>query len=255
MPASARTKARPTSRPSASSREAQGTGIGSMLLTALLEDAVARGEETVTLEVRADNPNAQRGVRAVRLPADRPQAQLLPTVRGRCHRDAVVRRSRASRRTAPPGATRDRAARARHRDLLRRDRRRPRARPRAARRPGRLQRRGARAVRRRRPRGRQPGAPRGDGADGRPGARAGRRRPSARSTRSPSPQGPGSPARCWSASPRPRPTRSPSASRCTGSTTSRPTSRSTSSSTARCPRPASRCSSPAATPRCSRCPT
>jgi ribosomal-protein-alanine N-acetyltransferase len=39
--------------------EAQGTGIGSMLLTALLEDAVSRGEETVTLEVRADNPNAQ----------------------------------------------------------------------------------------------------------------------------------------------------------------------------------------------------
>ncbi len=37
----------------------QGTGIGSMLLTALLEDAVARGEENVTLEVRADNPNAQ----------------------------------------------------------------------------------------------------------------------------------------------------------------------------------------------------
>src|SRR3954454_14178499 len=40
--------------------EAQGTGIGSMLLTALLEDAVERGEQTVTLEVRADNPRAQR---------------------------------------------------------------------------------------------------------------------------------------------------------------------------------------------------
>jgi ribosomal-protein-alanine N-acetyltransferase len=39
--------------------EAQGTGIGSMLLTALLEDAVRRGEDVVTLEVRADNPTAQ----------------------------------------------------------------------------------------------------------------------------------------------------------------------------------------------------
>jgi [ribosomal protein S18]-alanine N-acetyltransferase len=39
--------------------DAQGTGIGSMLLTALLEDAVGRGQDVVTLEVRADNPTAQ----------------------------------------------------------------------------------------------------------------------------------------------------------------------------------------------------
>lgn len=39
--------------------EAQGTGIGGRLLTALLEEAVRRGEEVVTLEVRADNPRAQ----------------------------------------------------------------------------------------------------------------------------------------------------------------------------------------------------
>jgi ribosomal-protein-alanine N-acetyltransferase len=39
--------------------EAQGTGIGSRLLTALLEGAVGRGEDVVTLEVRADNARAQ----------------------------------------------------------------------------------------------------------------------------------------------------------------------------------------------------
>ena len=50
-----------------------------------------------------------------------------------------------------------------------------------------------------------------------------------------------SPARCWSASPRPRRSRSASASRCTASTTSPPTSPSTSSSTARCPSRAWRC--------------
>jgi ribosomal-protein-alanine N-acetyltransferase len=39
--------------------EVQGTGIGGLLLTALLEECVRRGEEVVTLEVRADNPTAQ----------------------------------------------------------------------------------------------------------------------------------------------------------------------------------------------------
>ena len=39
--------------------EVQGTGLGGRLLTALLEEAVRRGEEVVTLEVRADNPHAQ----------------------------------------------------------------------------------------------------------------------------------------------------------------------------------------------------
>jgi ribosomal-protein-alanine N-acetyltransferase len=39
--------------------EAQGTGVGGRMLTALLEEAVRRGEEVVTLEVRADNPRAQ----------------------------------------------------------------------------------------------------------------------------------------------------------------------------------------------------
>ena len=49
------------------------------------------------------------------------------------------------------------------------------------------------------------------------------------------------PARCWSASPRPRRSRSASASRSTASTTSPRTSPSTSSSTARCRSRASRC--------------
>jgi [ribosomal protein S18]-alanine N-acetyltransferase len=39
--------------------QAQGTGIGGRLLTALLEESVRRGEDVVTLEVRADNPKAQ----------------------------------------------------------------------------------------------------------------------------------------------------------------------------------------------------
>ena len=39
--------------------EVQGTGLGGRLLTALLEEAVRRGEDVVTLEVRADNPHAQ----------------------------------------------------------------------------------------------------------------------------------------------------------------------------------------------------
>lgn len=39
--------------------EVQGTGIGGLLLTALLEESVRRGEDVVTLEVRADNPTAQ----------------------------------------------------------------------------------------------------------------------------------------------------------------------------------------------------
>lgn len=39
--------------------QAQGTGIGGLLLTALLEEAVARHDDVVTLEVRADNPRAR----------------------------------------------------------------------------------------------------------------------------------------------------------------------------------------------------
>jgi ribosomal-protein-alanine N-acetyltransferase len=39
--------------------QVQGAGIGGRLLTALLEEGVRRGEEVVTLEVRADNPVAQ----------------------------------------------------------------------------------------------------------------------------------------------------------------------------------------------------
>jgi ribosomal-protein-alanine N-acetyltransferase len=38
---------------------AQGGGLGSRLMTALLEEVVARGESTVLLEVRADNDRAQ----------------------------------------------------------------------------------------------------------------------------------------------------------------------------------------------------
>ncbi|CAA9317961.1 MAG: Ribosomal-protein-S18p-alanine acetyltransferase [uncultured Frankineae bacterium] len=39
---------------------ARGTGLGSRLLTALLEEADRRGQRTVSLEVRADNAAAQR---------------------------------------------------------------------------------------------------------------------------------------------------------------------------------------------------
>jgi ribosomal-protein-alanine N-acetyltransferase len=39
---------------------AQGGGLGSRLLTALLDEAVRRGQRCVSLEVRADNEAAQR---------------------------------------------------------------------------------------------------------------------------------------------------------------------------------------------------
>ena len=39
---------------------AQGTGLGSRLLAALLEEAARRGQRVVSLEVRADNEAAQR---------------------------------------------------------------------------------------------------------------------------------------------------------------------------------------------------
>lgn len=39
---------------------AQGLGLGARLLEALLEEAARRGQRTVRLEVRADNPAAQR---------------------------------------------------------------------------------------------------------------------------------------------------------------------------------------------------
>jgi ribosomal-protein-alanine N-acetyltransferase len=39
---------------------AQGQGLGRRLLRALLEEAARRGQRTVRLEVRADNPAAQR---------------------------------------------------------------------------------------------------------------------------------------------------------------------------------------------------
>ena len=131
----------------------------------------------------------------------------------------------------------------------------PGPRPRAAGGRGRLQRGGARPVRRRGARGGQPGPPGGDGADR--GPCAGDRRGAAgrRWTRSPSRRGRAWPGRCWSACARPRRTRSPWASRSTGSTISPRTSRSTSWSTARCPRPWSRCWSRAGTPRCCWCRT
>jgi ribosomal-protein-alanine N-acetyltransferase len=39
---------------------AQGTGVGALLLRALLDEAARRERTTVSLEVRADNPRAQR---------------------------------------------------------------------------------------------------------------------------------------------------------------------------------------------------
>lgn len=41
-------------------REAEGAGIGSALLATLIDEAKSRGAEDVLLEVRADNPRAQR---------------------------------------------------------------------------------------------------------------------------------------------------------------------------------------------------
>ncbi len=40
--------------------EAQGRGLGSCLLIALLDEAARRGQRAVSLEVRADNEAAQR---------------------------------------------------------------------------------------------------------------------------------------------------------------------------------------------------
>ena len=40
--------------------EAEGAGIGSALLATLIDEAKSRGAEDVLLEVRADNPRAQR---------------------------------------------------------------------------------------------------------------------------------------------------------------------------------------------------
>ena len=40
--------------------DAEGAGIGSALLTTLIEEARTRGAEDMLLEVRADNPRAQR---------------------------------------------------------------------------------------------------------------------------------------------------------------------------------------------------
>ncbi len=42
------------------SPEAEGAGIGSALLTTLIDEARTRGADDVLLEVRADNPRAQR---------------------------------------------------------------------------------------------------------------------------------------------------------------------------------------------------
>jgi ribosomal-protein-alanine N-acetyltransferase len=39
---------------------AQGRGVGTLLLAELLDEAARRGQRTVALEVRADNPTAQR---------------------------------------------------------------------------------------------------------------------------------------------------------------------------------------------------
>ena len=89
----------------------------------------------------------------------------------------------------------------------------------AARRRHREQRRRARPVRRRRARGRQPRAPRGDGADDRAGLPRGRRRLADLDAIAVT-AGPGWRARCSSASPRPRRSRSAWASRSTASTTS-----------------------------------
>ena len=91
---------------------------------------------------------------------------------------------------------------------MRRDRRRHRARRDPARRRGRQQRRGARPLRRRRARGRQPRPPRGDGADDRARLRDRRRRAARRRRDRGDRRARASPARCWSASPRPRRSRS-----------------------------------------------
>ena len=50
---------RPTCRPSRSWPKTSGTGIGGAMLTELLAEAVRRGAREIFLEVRADNPGAQ----------------------------------------------------------------------------------------------------------------------------------------------------------------------------------------------------
>ena len=145
------------------------------LLHDLILAAIDMGAEAVSLEVRVTNWGAQRAVRPVRVPPGRRPQELLPgDQRGRA--DHVARRDphpgvpRAARRawptSVPEGVAPVTAARApregpRHRDLLRRDRRRGRRGRRGALEPDLEPGRPARAVRRRGARGRQPRARRG----------------------------------------------------------------------------------------------
>ncbi len=58
--------------------ECEGKGIGSALLTELIAESRRRSAADVLLEVRADNPRAQRPLPALRLRTDPRPAQVLP---------------------------------------------------------------------------------------------------------------------------------------------------------------------------------
>ena len=195
------------------------------------------------LEVRTDNAAAialtlrkasPSGYSAPLLPAER---------RGRVH-DGQAAMTREQRRHHRAG----------YRIVLRRDRCRPgadhrrcagTARPRARVQPGRT-----RPVRGSGAGDRLPRAPGGDDGHRPRRLRRCRHRPTATSTPSRSRAARDWPVRCWSGSPRPRPTRRPGTCRCTASTTSPATSRRTPSSTARCRHPRWRCWFRAGTPSC-----
>ena len=151
-------------------RGARATASGGCCSTTLLAEADRRGP--VVCSRCARTTTAPSGSTGGTASSYRRPARLLPARRHRRGGDEAEARARAcssQRDLARTGALGsvgrgDRAARARHRDLLRRDRRRARPRAHAARRrPGDVDGR-ARPLRRRGPGGRQPGAPGGDAA-------------------------------------------------------------------------------------------
>ena len=92
---------------------AQGQGLGARLLRALLEEAERRGQRTVRLEVRADNPVAQglyaRTASSARACAAATTSRAAPTPSSwsaadpaHCADHGVAARSDAQRRATTP---------------------------------------------------------------------------------------------------------------------------------------------------------